>query len=146
MYVPLREFCEKTGFIISWDGAKNEASVVTGKQGVVLGEETEHKNEGVIPDKETAITVGKAILERYVEKTYYVGEDGISTYYWDAYYLEDSDSWRVVRTSKLNTENAIQSGIGYCPSIILSRSDGKVTYISTRLTHKSSFDEFSVQN
>ncbi|MBE7011372.1 MAG: hypothetical protein E7415_01715 [Ruminococcaceae bacterium] len=90
------------------------------------------KNGGVIPDEETALVVGKAILEKYTEKPLeHETEDKI--YYLEVEYLDQQNAWRICQTFRYKDENKGWSAGGkfYRPYVVISKQTGEVLSINT---------------
>ncbi len=130
IYVSLRDICDALNIPIAWDGEKGEASLNTGSEKVNVSDKTAFKEGGVIPDKETALIVGKAILEKYADSPMeYETDDRV--YYLEA--SEQGEKWIVRGTYKYKDENrgwSAGDSFSY-PTVILSRQTGEVLYINT---------------
>ena len=131
IYVPVRDMCDALGFPVEWDGEKGEAVIDVYNKRVPVSENTEFKKEGVIPDAETAYTVGKAILEKYAgEPLEYETEDRI--YYLTVRADEQTGTWKVIQTFKyIDEEKGWLAGDGFkVPSVTLSKQTGEVLFIN----------------
>ena len=131
IYVPVRDMCDALGFPVEWDGEKGEAVIDVYNKKVPVSENTEFKKEGVIPDAETAYTVGKAILEKYAgEPLEYETEDSI--YYLTVRADEQTGTWKVIQTFKyIDEEKGWLAGDGFkVPSVTLSKQTGEVLFIN----------------
>lgn len=138
IYVPVREFCEKLDLSVNWNDSENKVIIGPDNEKKISTSDKTELKEGVIPDEETALAVGKIILEANVgKKLEYETEDKV--FYLTAYYFEDDDIWCVKQTFKYKDETqGWQSRDDvYIPSIELSGSTGEVLYINTY----SSLDE-----
>ncbi len=99
LYVPIRELSEKLRIPVLWDEEKEQVRLSTDYKTIRVSEGTELKEEGVLPDDETALLVGKTILEKYVGKPLeYETEKGI--YYMDVKYHKRDNTWRVYQKCK----------------------------------------------
>jgi len=129
-YVPLREFSEKLGIKVDWEEEKKQVKLLVNDKRIDVGDDTEYKDDGVIPDKETALIVGKTILEKYLGRPLeYEAEEG--TYYLRAIYHSKDNSWRVEQMC----DYKVGGGGGTGPSnpfpvIVLNRNTGEVIYIT----------------
>lgn len=132
IYVSLRSICDELNIPLMWDGEKNEAVVDIYNKKVPVSDKTEFLEEGVIGDEQTALTVGKAILEKYAKKSLeYETDDKI--YYLTAAFDQERNSWNISQTFKYKDENKGWSagGMFYMPNVILSKQTGEVLYINT---------------
>lgn len=131
IYVSVRDMCDALGFPVEWDGGKGEAVIDIYNKKVPVSENTEFKKEGVIPDAETAYTVGKAILEKYAGGPLeYETEDRI--YYLTVRADEQTGTWKVMQTFKYIDEGkGWLAGDGFkVPSVTLSKQTGEVLFIN----------------
>ena len=132
IYVSVRDMCNVLGIPISWREDEKEAFIDIYNKQVPISRETERKDEGVIPDKETAYTVGKAILEKYAGKTLeYETEDKI--FFLRVDFIDQYNAWRISQTFKFKNEGmGWAAGDGfYTPSVILNKKNGEVMSINT---------------
>lgn len=130
-YVPLRNICDALGIPVEWDDSNQEAVLDVYDKDIKVSEKTELKEEGVIPDEETALAVGKAILESYMGKPVeYETED--QTYYLTVDYLENFNAWSITQLCCL--KNGAWGGYVYFPNVKISKSTGEVLYINTYST------------
>lgn len=105
---------------------------------ISVSDKTQLKKDGVIPDEQTALAIGKIILERYTEKSLeYETDDKV--YYLTAKFDEHCNGWRVCQMFKYKDENRGWSAGDkfYIPTVILNKQNGEVLYINTN----SSFEE-----
>ena len=131
MYVSIRNLCDILGIPIYWNEDKNEVHIDIYNKRVSVSDKTEYKEQGVIPDKETALIVGKAILEKYSDKQIeYETEDKI--YYLEAKFLEEYNAWSVYQTFKYKYKGGWVVGDKfYRPTIIISKNTGEVISLNT---------------
>ncbi len=133
VYVSVRDMCDNLGIPIEWDEENREINVDMYNKKVPVSDETEYKEEGVIPDEETALAIGKTILEKHLgEDVEFETEDKI--YYLDVQYLEDTNSWEVFQTFKYKNEN--EAGIvptDFFPKVVINKNTGEVIDIRTKL-------------
>lgn len=133
VYVSVREICEKLGIPVYWNEENEEVKIDIYNKNVPISDKTLRREEGVIPDSETAFTVGKLLLEKYAGKPLeYETEDKV--YYLEVYFREDLNAWRIYQTWKYKDEKKMwaMGGVGgYIPCITLSRETGEVLYINT---------------
>lgn len=138
IYVPLRSFCDELKIPISWNDEENAAILDINNKNISVSDKTQLKKEGVIPDEQTALAIGKIILERYAEKSLeYETDDKV--YYLTAKFDERCKGWRVCQMFKYKDENRGWSAGDkfYIPTVILNKQNGEVLYINTN----SSFEE-----
>jgi hypothetical protein len=132
IYVSLRSICDELGIPIKWDSKKNEAIMDIYNKKVPVSDKTLFREDGVIPDEQTALAVGKAILEKYADKPLeYETSDKI--YYLEAMFDKQYNSWRVSQTFKYKDKDCGWSAGDdfYIPTVILNRQTGEVLYINT---------------
>ena len=132
MYVPLREFAEKFNIPLQWDSNTQVANLDLANKRIEVSDEKFYKEEGVIPDKKTALAVGKVILESYcgreVEYT-----DGMYTFFLVCTYNPVDRYWYVQQEALKNGEvfyGLYGLGKWGCPTITLNQSTGEVAFIS----------------
>lgn len=130
-YVPLREICWELGYYANWEQDNWAVNIFPYESKKInVSPTTKLKDEGVIPDKETALTIGKAMLEKYAGKELeYENEEVV--YKLDATYLENEEAWLVIQTFKF--KNPLSGGgadYNYFPQIKLNKYTGKVLYIN----------------
>ncbi|MBQ2743808.1 MAG: hypothetical protein IJF32_13535 [Oscillospiraceae bacterium] len=131
-YVALRDICWALGYYADWEQRDWEVNIFPyrSKQ-IEVSPTTKLKDEGVIPDEETALAVGKVILEKYAEKELEYETD-IMKYQLTASYLADEDAWLIIQTVK--PKNPLGGGgedINHRPQIKLDKMTGEVLYINT---------------
>lgn len=131
LYVSIRNLCEALGIPVYWNDDENEVHVDIYNKKVPVSDKTEYKEEGVIPDEEMALTIGKAILEKYAgEQMEYETEDKI--YYLNAEFLEQYNAWRIYQTFEYKNGGVWNVGDDfYSPTVTLSKSSGEVIFINT---------------
>ena len=132
VYVSVRDMCDNLGIPIEWDEENREINVDMYNKQAPVSDETEYKEEGVIPDEETALAVGKTILEKYIgEPVEYETEDRI--YYLDVIYVERENVWNVSQEMKYKDGRVwFVGGLGIeTRRVCLNKNNGEVVYIST---------------
>ncbi|MBP3505306.1 MAG: hypothetical protein J6K43_02765 [Lachnospiraceae bacterium] len=130
MYVSVRNLCDALGIPIYWNENKNEVHMDIYNKKVSVSDKTEYKEEGVIPDKETALIVGKAILEKYAGKPMeYETEDKI--YYLEVEFLEQYNAWRLYQTFKYKNGGGWSATGQTPPNISINKNTGEVLFIGT---------------
>ena len=130
VYVSVRDMCDNLGIPIEWDEENREINVDMYNKKTPVSDETEYKEEGVIPDEETALTVGKTILEKYIgEPVEYETDDKI--YYLDVEFLEQYNAWRMVQYFDFKNGGGWSlTGENVEPlNISISKSTGEVLYL-----------------
>ena len=131
-YVPIRELSEKMRIPILWNDEKKQLELLTDFKTIHVSDKTELKEEGIIPDEQTAYQIGKIILERYAgEPLEYETDERI--YYLQTQFQEKSNSWRISQTYEFkNGNHGWSSGDAfYVPSVILNKNTGEVVSINT---------------
>lgn len=135
LFVPLRRICDELRIPITWDDKTQEAKMDIYKKEIEVSDGTQLKEEGVIPDEETALAVGKLLLEKYAGRELEY-ETEKRTYYLRAVYIEEECAWIVVQNFVYKNPNAFGStDFSKFPTIKLSRKTGEVLYINTVATH-----------
>lgn len=131
IYVSVRNICDLLGIPIYWDEQENEVHMDVYNKKVNVSDKTEYKEEGVIPDEETALTIGKAILEKYAGRPMeYETEDKI--YYLKTLYYEIGNYWRVMQWYDYKDGRSwAAGGQFYCPTVSLNKNTGEVIYLNT---------------
>ena len=133
IYVPLRDFCEQLNIPVYWDSNKREANIDVFNKNITISDKTPFKVEGVIPDEQTALSVGKLILEKYAEKALeYETEDKI--YFLRVDFIDQYNAWIISQTFKFKNESMGWAAGGdsfYTPSVILNKKTGEVMNINT---------------
>lgn len=128
-YVPLRECAEKLGFNVEWNGETRCIDVDTYHK-EILNKKDEAEiidEQGIIPDEETALAVGKAILESAMGRSVEY-RDGARELYLTATYYPFDNNWRIDQLGKY--EGRFWSGGNYnAPFVALNKNTGEVTYI-----------------
>lgn len=129
IYVPLRELCEKFNVPIQWDEVKEIAIMDTKSKKVDVSDKTEYKEEGIIPDEETALAIGKIVLEKYAGKPMEYEVDN-KKYILKANYFKEQNCWYVFQTFLIQDGGWNGSGF-YTPSVTLNKNTGEVISINT---------------
>lgn len=127
-YVPLRECAEKLGFQVEWDNETRLIQVDTYHKRILGQSRAEIIDEqGVIPDEETALAVGKAILEGAMGRSVEY-QDGERKFYLTAQYHPLDNAWRIDQIGKY--EDRSWGGGNYnAPFVALNINTGEVIYI-----------------
>lgn len=126
MYLPLRSFCDALGIPVEWDEENKEVKVDIYNKKLNVSSHTQYKEEGVIPDEETALAVGKIILEKYTGKPMeYENEDW--KFYLNARYIQSLNAWCVSQTAEIKHSGG--GGGGAVPTVYINRNTGEVMYI-----------------
>lgn len=132
IYVSLRDICDMLGVPVFWDDKEKEARLELYDRRINVSDKTESKTEGVIPDEETALSIGKIILEKYMGKSLeYETDDKI--YYLKVAFDKRYNGWCVSQTFRYKDDNAVLvvGDVPYVPNIVLSKQTGEVLYINT---------------
>ncbi len=133
VYVSLRDICNKLSIPISWNDAENEAYADIYNKKIPTSKKTEYKDDGVIPDAETAYQIGKIILEKYINQPVEYETENVS-YKLETKFLEAENAWRVYQqlTIKKGYTIGIRPGTTIDNvEIKLNRNTGEVLYLST---------------
>lgn len=102
-------------------------------QKTLVSDKTAFRDEGVIPDEETALAVGKIILEKYAGKKMEYETDE-KRYYLIATYFKETNTWCIMQWFDYkNGGGWAASGI-YLPYVKINKSTGEVLYINTYST------------
>ena len=135
IYVPLRSFCDFIGIPVVWNNETKDVDINIYNKIISTSSKTVYKDEGIIPDEETALTIGKVILEKYSGKTMeYETDDKI--FYLKAQYLKDVNAWDIIQWFDYKDgRNWAASGI-YLPSVRINKNTGEVVYINTYSSSK----------
>lgn len=129
IYVPVRELFEKLCIPVAWNEVQDQAEILIDYKTIYTSKETELKEEGVIPDEQTAHEIGKIILEKYAGETMeYETEE--KTYFLHVYFQEESNSWIVSQTYKFKNKGGGFSGLSV-PYVVLNKNTGEVKSINT---------------
>lgn len=128
-YVPIRELSEKLRIPIEWDEEKNRVELLTDYKFVHTPEKMTLKEEGVIPDEQTAYEIGKIILEKYAGRPLEY-EKGNKIYYLSVRYQKEYNLWRVQQSIKYKVGGGGSSGV-YVPGVTLNKNTGEVISINT---------------
>lgn len=128
IYVPLRDICTEMDIPIEWYSQSKTANLDIYNKKTPISDKTEYKEDGIIPDEETAISIGRIILERYSgESMEYETDDEI--YSLDCYYDEKSNSWTVWQCCELK-KGGWAAGGGYInmflPNVTLNKYTAEI--------------------
>lgn len=136
LYVPLRNMCDTLGIPIEWDDNTKEATLNVYDKSIKVSSKTELNEEGVIPDGETALAIGKAILESYMGRPVEY-ETETEIFYLRAEFLQEKNAWRVIQNFKF--KDGIAGGIdgGEFINIEINKNTGEVLYINTYSTFEN---------
>lgn len=130
-YVPLRECAEKLGYQVEWNEEARNIYVDTNHKNVQhLKTNTEViAEQGVIPDKETALAVGKIILEKALGQSVEY-QDGDRELHLDATYYTKLNEWLVYQEGTYEGERYyLTLDTPSAPYVVLNKSTGEVTQI-----------------
>lgn len=137
IYVSLRNLCNELNIPIEWDGENGEAMIDIYHKKVPVSDKTEYKEQGVIPDEETALAVGKAILEKYAGKPLEYETDK-RIYYLRVSFVESENAWIIVQNFKYKNPNVIGStDFADFAHVKLSKSTGEILFINTYSTFEN---------
>ena len=132
VYVSLRNMCDLLGIPIHWNEEENQVHIDIYNKETPVSDKTEHKEDGVIPDEETARAIGKIYLEKYSGKQMEYETDE-EIYYLYACYYEEINAWVVRQTFEYKDENrGWTSGDDvYVPTVTINKDTGEIIYINT---------------
>lgn len=133
IYIPLREMCDKLCIPIEWNEQDDEIYVDIAHKKPLVSERTTYKEEGVIPDEETAYQVGKLLLETYVGHPLEY-EDEYRVYWLETTFLEEENAWQVCQKSiaQEGVATCVRPGTTiYLIEIKLNKNTGEVLYINS---------------
>lgn len=130
IYVSLRNICEELRIPVTWNDKSKEATIGINNKEVEISERTRRNENGVVPDAETAINLGKIILEKYTGKDVEYESDKY-IYYLKATFLEEENTWLVVQNIKYKHPyiGSMDGGADFI-HIKISRGTGEVLYIN----------------
>lgn len=133
-YVPLRECAEKLGYQVEWDQVRQRIEVDTSRRNVKdLRTNTEDIIEqGVIPDEETALAVGKIILEKALGQSVEY-QDGDRKLWLEADYHTAYNEWWICQVGSYEGELCYWTNY-FTPFVALNKSTGEVTRIDLEPT------------
>lgn len=127
-YVPLRECAEEWGFQVEWNEKDRQIEVDTDHKVVPdLVEAEVIVEQGVIPDEETALAVGKAILEAAMGRSM-VYQDGERELRLTAYYYEGINAWIVYQTGRYEGRMWYGTNL-HRPYVVINKNTGEVISI-----------------
>lgn len=130
LYIPLRGMCDKLRIPLIWDGNNREVNMNIFQKDIPVSDKTLLKEGGVLPDEETALAVGKIILEKYIGKPLEYETDE-KIYYLSVTYREDRNAWNIQQFFDYKDgRHWAASGI-YLPNITLNKNTGEVMFINT---------------
>lgn len=136
VYVSLRNMCDLLGIPIHWNEEENQVHIDIYNKETPVSDKTECKEEGVIPDEETARAIGKIYLEKYSGKQMEYETDE-KIYYLRVEFIEEENNWLVVQNFLLKDLNSGGStDFAEFPHLKLNRSTGEITYINTYGTYR----------
>jgi len=140
IYVPLRGICNELGMSVSWNNEKKEATIDKYSKKVNVSHKTVFKEEGVIPDEEIALIVGKTILEKYAGRNMeYESDENI--YYLTVIDCPEENAWIVVQNfERKNPMSGGSTDYGDFANVKISKSTGEVIYINTYSTYETQGD------
>lgn len=128
IYVPLRELCDNLNIPIEYDSTNKQVFLNIYKRSSEHYMNTNKKEDGIITDEETAVAVGKIILEKYSGKeTEYETEDAI--YYLKAKYSETDNAWLVYQDVKFKGTKGWSVEGAYPMYVGISRCNGEILTI-----------------
>lgn len=135
IYVSLRSICEALGVPIIWNDDNKEVNIDVGQKNIHVSDKTVLKEEGVIPDEETALAVGKIILEKYVGKNLEYETDE-KIFYLKVSFNKESNCWNVMQSFDFKDGRGWAASGVYFPNITLNKNTGEVIYINDYSTFK----------
>lgn len=137
IYISIRSLSEKLGIPIKWNEETKQAHMDIYKKNIGVSDKTTLKEDGVIPDEETAYIVGKKILERYSGKELEY-ETSDKKYYLKVAYSVETNSWEIAQWFDYKDGSKwIAGGNLYIPKVIINKNSGEVLYINTYSSFES---------
>ncbi len=144
-YVSLRDICKELHIPVYWNEETKEAVVDKPNSEISISNSTKRKEDGIIPDKETALAIGKIILETYTGEKYEYETKNVK-YFLVAEFNEEYNAWEIVQNYEYKKmPNFALGGGGKRPCIALSKNTGEVIYMNTYFTHKEILQKFDYQ-
>jgi|GEM_PF-1989302 len=134
IYVSLRGICDKLGIPIEWNNENREVEMDIYNKKIPVSDKTLFREDGVIPDEETALAVGKTILEKYVGKSLEYETDE-KIYYLKVTYIKESNVWNVTQFFDYKDGRGWAASGVYLPNVKLNKNTGEVMYINTHSTY-----------
>lgn len=131
-YVPVRQLCDYLNIPIIWNGEKNQIEIDSYHKIVSTGKmpNTNVLSDGVVPDKESALMIGKIILESTVGESMEY-QDGEYYYCLNGYYYEPLNCWMIQQTCLKNNQPFQGGNNTNDYSIQINKSTGEVQFINT---------------
>lgn len=129
-YIALRDMCDKLNIPLEWNSEKREIKIDIYNKKVPISNNTLFRENGVIPDEETALSIGRIILEKYMGKSLEYETDE-KKYYLKATYIKESNSWDVTQFFDYKDGRGWTGSGIYLPNIKLNKNTGEVIYINT---------------
>ena len=133
IYVSIRSLSEALNIPIEWNEDTGEVHLDVYNKQILVDNPDNYKEDGVIPDAETARSVGKIILETYLGKEMeYETDERI--YYLEAWKFPTENVW-IVRQLYEYKDGRLWTATG-CQSyqVVLNASTGEVMMIATEST------------
>ena len=132
VYVSLRNMCDLLGIPVHWNEEENRVHIDIHNKETPVSNKTERKEDGVIPDEETALAIGKIYLEKYSGKQMEYETDK-KIYYLKVRYKEAINAWIVHQTFEYKDENIfwISGDDIYVPTVTINKDTGEIIYINT---------------
>ena len=128
LYISIRELGELMNIPVYWDADTGGVNFDIDHKKVPYSGDTKIVEEGMIQDKETAIAVGRAILESLTgRKMEY--EDGDFTYFLQAYYNEKFNMWSVSQGARYKGYVFYAASYVLGPTIRIDKATGEVVSI-----------------
>lgn len=133
-YVPLRECAEKLGYQVEWNQERRRIEIDTSSRNVQdLRANTEGVAEqGVIPDEETALAIGKIILEKALGQPVEY-QDGERKLWLEVHYHTVYNEWRIYQLGTYEGDFYYTTNY-FTPMVALNKSTGEVTRIDLEPT------------
>lgn len=130
IYVSLRSICDELKIPLNWNAEKGEAKIDIYHKKIQTSDKTQVKEEGVVPDEETALIVGKAILEKYAGKSLEY-ETAQKIYNLSVNFIETENAWQIMQTFKYKDGRGWSASGVYFPSVKINKNSGEIMYINT---------------
>lgn len=139
-YVSLRDICKELRIPVYWDEQARVAVIDKYNSEIIVSTLTERKKEGVIPDEETALAIGRIILEKYSGEKYEYETKNVK-YFLEVEFIEEYNVWKVSERYELKREPPNCAFGGPLAYVYLSKSTGEVININTYSSIPDDFEQ-----
>lgn len=130
VYVSIRNLCDALGIPIYWNEGENEVYMDIYNKKVPVSDKTSFKEDGVIPNEEAALAIGKIILEEYAGRSLEYETDE-KIYYLKVTYIKETNAWNVTQFFEYKDGRRWTASGVYLPTVKLNKNTGEVMNINT---------------